>query len=110
MDAIAHNFPDTIMFAKPEWVSANRDTVDKFLRATREAAAYVGAHETETLPVLLKFLNLDPAALGHPTFPPRGVGLTAADLQPDIDNAAKYGVIPKTFPAQQMICSCALKN
>jgi NitT/TauT family transport system substrate-binding protein len=110
MDAIARRFPDTLMFAKPEWVSANRDTVDKFLRATREAAAYVSAHETETLPLLVKFLNLDPAAIGHQRFPPRGVALTAGDLQPVIDDAAKYGVIPKTFPAQQMICGCALKD
>jgi NitT/TauT family transport system substrate-binding protein len=110
MDAIARRFPDTLMFAKPEWVSANRDTVDKFLRATREAAAYVSAHETETLPLLVKFLKLDPAAIGHQKFPPRGVALTPGDLQPVIDDAAKYGVITKTFPAQQMICGCALKD
>jgi NitT/TauT family transport system substrate-binding protein len=110
MDAVAHRFPDTLMFAKADWVGANRDTVDKFLRATREAAAYVGGHENETLPLLVKFLNLDPAGLGHQHFPPRGVGLTAADLQPVIDAAARYGVIPNALPAQQMICSCALKD
>jgi NitT/TauT family transport system substrate-binding protein len=110
MDAVARRFPDTLMFAKPDWVNANRATVDKFLRATREAAAYVSTHENETLPLLVKFLNLDAAALGHQHFPPRGVGLTAADLQPVIDAAAKYGVIPNVFPAQQMICGCALKN
>jgi NitT/TauT family transport system substrate-binding protein len=110
MDAIARRFPDTLMFARPDWVSANRDTVDKFLRATKEASAYVSGHESEALPVLARFLNLDPSALGHQIFPPRGVGLTPRDLQPVIDDAAKYGVISKPFPAQQMICSCALKD
>jgi NitT/TauT family transport system substrate-binding protein len=110
MDAIARRWPDTLMFARPDWVSANRDTVDKFLRATREAAVYVSAHERETLPLLAKFLSLDPSALGKQIFPPRGVALTAADLQPVIDAAAKYNVITKAFPASQMICACALKN
>jgi len=27
-----------------------------------------------------------------------------------IDAAAKYQVIPKAFPAAQMICSCALRR
>ncbi len=110
MDAIARRFPDTLMFARADWAAANRDTVDRFLRATREAAAYVSAHETESLPLLAKFLSLDPTALGKQIFPPRGVALTPADLQPVIDAAAKYNVIPKTFPAAQMICTCALKN
>jgi NitT/TauT family transport system substrate-binding protein len=109
-DAIAKRFPDTLMFAQTAWVNAHKDSVDKFLRATAEASAYVATHEKESLPLLAAFLKLDPATLGNQHFPGRGDTLTAADLQPVIDAAAKYKAIPKDFPAQDMIYAGALKK
>jgi NitT/TauT family transport system substrate-binding protein len=109
-DAIAKRFPDTLMFANTAWVDTHKDIVDKFLRVTAEASAYVAAHEKETLPLLAAFLKLDPTTLGNQHFPGRGVLLTPAYLQPVIDAAAKYKAIPKDFPAQDMIYAGALKN
>jgi hypothetical protein len=40
---------------------------------------------------------------------PRGVPIAPADLQPVIDAAARYKLIPKAFPAATMICGCAIK-
>ena len=109
MDAIAKRFPDTLMFATTAWVDAHKDVVDKFLHATQEASIYVAAHEAETAPLLAAFVKMDPTtATGH--YPGRGVALTAPDLQPVIDAAAKFKAIPKSFPAQDMIYAGALKK
>lgn len=107
-DAIARHFPDTLLFANRAWVDAHRDDVVKFLRATQEAAEYVQAHEQETAPLLARFLALDPAKVHLERWPQRGVTLSAAELQPVIDAAAKYKVLPSAIPAQEVLCSCAL--
>jgi NitT/TauT family transport system substrate-binding protein len=109
-DSIAKRFPDTLMFANTAWVNEHKDLVEKFLKATAEASAYVAGHEKETLPLLAAFLKLDPATLGNQHFPGRGVTLTPAELQPVIEAAAKYKAIPKAFPAQDMIYAGALKK
>jgi ABC-type nitrate/sulfonate/bicarbonate transport system substrate-binding protein len=109
-DSIAKRFPDTLMFANTAWVDAHKDIVDKFLRVTGEASAYVAAHEKESLPLLAAFLKLDPTTLGNQHFPGRAVLLTPPYLQPVIDAAAKYKAIPKDFPAQEMIYAGAPKK
>jgi NitT/TauT family transport system substrate-binding protein len=109
-DAIAKRFPDTLMFANTAWVNEHKDLVDRFLKATAEAAAYVAGHEKESIPLLAAFLKLDPAAFTNQHLPGRSVTLTAAELQPVIDAAAKYKAIPKAFPAQDMIYAGALKK
>jgi len=109
-DAIGKHFADAVMFANVNWVSGHRDLVERFLRVMQTASAYVGTHETEMVPVLAQFAGADPAALANIRHPGRGVAIGPADLQPVIDLAAKYKVIPKAFSAQEMICSCALRR
>jgi NitT/TauT family transport system substrate-binding protein len=109
MDAIAKRFPDTLMFANRDWADAHKDLLDKFLRATAEAAAYVGAHELETAPLMAAFVKMDTVPVqGH--YPQRGVALTAADLQPVIDAAYKFHAIAKPLAAQDMIWPGAPKK
>jgi NitT/TauT family transport system substrate-binding protein len=110
-DTIAKRFPDTLMFANAAWANDHKELVEKFLKATAEAAAYVAAHERETFPLLAAFLKLDPATVpANQHLPGRSVSLTAAELQPVIDAAAKYKAIPKDFPAQDIIFAGALKK
>lgn len=109
-DAIAKRFPDTLLFANKAWADQHRELLVKFLRATEEASTYVAGHEKETMPLLARFLGLDPAKVTTEHWPARGVTLTPAQLQPVIDAAAKYKVIPQGIAAKQLICSCALQS
>lgn len=109
-DALGKRFAVSILFGNPAWVASHPDLVNKFLRATQEAAAYVGAHENETPQIAAAFTGADPSKLANVRHGLRGVYLSPSDIQPMIDAAAKYGIIPKVFPAQQMICGCALKR
>ncbi len=108
--AIGKHFSDAVMFANISWVAAHRDAVERFNRVMHDAAIYVAAHESETTYLPAQFGGFDPASLVkfHP--PGRARSLDPSDLQPTIDAAAKFKLIAKAFPAQEMICDCAIKG
>jgi NitT/TauT family transport system substrate-binding protein len=108
-DAIGKHYIGAAMFANTAWVAAHRDLVDRFNRVMLEAVQYVGAHESESIPLIAQFVGIDPAILPKMHHPGRATYLVASEVQPLIDLAAKYKIIAKPFPAQQMICDCALK-
>lgn len=108
--AIGRFFTDSVLFSNVKWVDAHRELVGRFLRVVGQSSAYVSGHFSEALPMLAQYGGLDPSAIANSRQPTRGVVLTPADLQPVIDVAAKLGVIPNAFPAQSMICTCALQR
>ncbi len=108
-DAIAKHFADSVLFANTNWVSTHRDLVDRFLRVMKAATAYVGAHEDELTPMLAEYAGVDPVSIAKVRHPERRVTITPEDVQPVIDTAAKYKAMPKSFPATDLICTCALK-
>jgi len=90
-------------FANRVWVAAHAETVAAFIRVMSASTAYTNAHPEATakmmadatgvpLDVLLKMPRLHSAT-----------SLTAAAIQPYIDVAARYGMIPQAFPAQAMM-------
>jgi NitT/TauT family transport system substrate-binding protein len=99
--AIANSFVGTIFIAQPEWASKHGDTIKRWARVTYEAAAYTNAHHAETaqmmsdatkipLEVIQKMTRVNAATTGDP-------GL----LQPAIDVAARYKILPRAFPAKE---------
>jgi len=95
-----------VLFSTTDWVAAHKDVLVKFNRAMREAAAYVAAHEDETKPLAAQFAGFDPATLQNFHPGQRALSLGPADLQPTIDLAARFKLIPKVFPAGDIICDC----
>jgi NitT/TauT family transport system substrate-binding protein len=107
-DAIGRRFSDAVLFANAGWVAEHRDAVARFLRAVQESSTYIAAHENLSVQLIAEFGGLDPASIPNVPHAHRGVALSPGDIQPLIDAAAKYSVIPRSIPAQEMICSCAL--
>jgi NitT/TauT family transport system substrate-binding protein len=106
--AVGKRFSEAVIFANTSWVATHADAVAKFNRVVRDAAAYVSAHEQETKPLAAEFAGFDTATISdfHP--PARALTMSAAELQPVIDAAAKYKMIPTAFPARDLICTCAI--
>jgi NitT/TauT family transport system substrate-binding protein len=109
-DAIAKRYSNSVIYAETKWAAEHRDLIDRFLRALQEAGTYVSTHEAETAPMLAQFAGLDPAAMGQVKHAERMTAILPADIQPIIDAAFKFKVIPKSFPAQDILCSCALRR
>ena len=102
--AIAPHFMLGGWFTTAEWARAHPDVITRFVRVIAEASTYVDAHTTETAPVLSDFTGVPVAVIlkMQRTIHPQTV-LRAQDIQPIIDAAAKYKLIPRAFSAQELI-------
>jgi NitT/TauT family transport system substrate-binding protein len=109
-EAIAPRFLMTGWFGTAEFIERNRDTVDRFNRVLREATVYANTHKTEMIPLLAAQLKLDPALIARTMKGVEGEYLDAALIQPMIDATAKYGIIERSFSANELISPAALKR
>jgi len=107
-EAISKHFSDALIFTTKTWAADHPDAVRKFLQATEEASTYIAAHENVSAQLIAEFGDVDPGTLGNIHHAGRGIALSPADVQPVIDAAYKYKVIPTDFKAAEMICTCAL--
>jgi NitT/TauT family transport system substrate-binding protein len=102
-DAIAPRWVISAWCATPDWLAKHPADGAHFAAAIQQATTWANAHRSETTAILAKYLNRSAAsieALPRPTFETR---ITPALLQPAIDQAARYGVIPASFPAGDLI-------
>ncbi len=109
-DALGRRFSVGTMFGFASWVNAHQDEVARFNRALSAAEAYVAGHENETKPLAAKFAGLELSQLQNIKPPTRTTGITTSDMQIVIDAAAKYKFIPKDFNANDLICTCAVRQ
>jgi NitT/TauT family transport system substrate-binding protein len=97
------------LVAMTPYIDANRDVMTRFAKAMHEASMWTNAHQAETIPMVAGYSGVDPEVIA------KGARFTDADyvepryIQPLITLFAKYGLIDKTFPAQEIISSIALK-
>jgi NitT/TauT family transport system substrate-binding protein len=108
-DAIARTYQSAGIFATSGWIARNRDVVERFVRAMRDANIYLGKHEGEGVPLIAAFLGISEGSaqqLHHPGRPPF---LLPSEIQPLIDLTAKYKIIPHGFAAEELISPAALK-
>ena len=98
--AIANSFVIAIYFAHPDFAQKNPELMHGFARVTYEAAAYTNTHHAETAQMMSDVTKIPVEVMRRIN---RAPGATVGDpslLQPVIDVAAKYGNIPRVFPAK----------
>jgi NitT/TauT family transport system substrate-binding protein len=101
-DAIGKQFLIGGWFAKTDWISANVDTVHKFVAVMRQSAQWANkpANTKASAAILEKYTKV---AVGNANRILYGERLDPALIQPCIDVAAKYGVLKAAFPAAQIV-------
>jgi NitT/TauT family transport system substrate-binding protein len=107
--AIAKRFEGADWFTTADYVAKHRDVVERFERVVHDANVYVAAHETATIPLIAAYTGIDPATLARMRHPERPAYLNASELQVLIDAAARYGFIPKAFPARELYSDVLLR-
>lgn len=102
-DAIASDFLTAAWCANTAWVRAHHDAAIRFAQVIREAAAYTDPHYDELIPFIAEFSKtpIETLKTMQPVLVPPSV--TAAEIQPLIDAAAKYKELSTTFPAEDEI-------
>jgi len=102
-DGIGSAYMIGAYFATTAWVAAHPDLARKFAAALRETAAWANKNPQASAVILARVAKMDPAIAAkmyRSVYPER---LDPATIQPVIDVTAKYGALPATFPAADMI-------
>jgi NitT/TauT family transport system substrate-binding protein len=103
MDAIARRFLIAAWFAKGDFASQHRSTIGRFASVLRTASLYTNTHHDETVALFASYSGMETStvlAMRREVIAP---ALDPKEIQPLIEVAAKYNVIKKPFPAQELI-------
>ncbi len=103
-DALASRFLIGGWFSTPDWARDHAALVQRFAAVMRQAAKWANdpANRVASAAILVKYTHADPALIGNMVRVHFGDTITAADVQPQIDVAAKYMPFPD-FAAQMII-------
>jgi NitT/TauT family transport system substrate-binding protein len=101
--ALAPKFMIVAWFAYRPWAEAHRETVAALVSVLTRAAAYANAHARELIPMISSFSHIPEDVLATMQIVQIAPTLDPALIQPIINAAAKYKVIPQAFPAKELI-------
>jgi ABC-type nitrate/sulfonate/bicarbonate transport system substrate-binding protein len=102
-DVLGNGYLITAYFAAGPWAAAHPAVVAKFQAAIREAGDWANKNPAKSAEILAKYAKLDPDVVKQTIRARYALTLSAGQLQPTIDRAAKYKFIDSGFPAQDII-------
>jgi NitT/TauT family transport system substrate-binding protein len=102
-DAIGKDFLIGAWFTTSSWANAHPDLVRKYVAVMRETARWANTHHSESARILEAETNIPVTSLTQRVI--FGETLAPIQIQPTIDACAKYGLVNKDFPADEIIFS-----
>jgi ABC-type nitrate/sulfonate/bicarbonate transport system substrate-binding protein len=99
--AMGSKFLETAWVATSDYVGKNRDAVNRYVRAIREAQVYLNAHTAEGVDLNAAFTGVDRATVAT-TIAIFATDMDPRVMQPYVAACAKYGIIPQPFDAAEM--------
>ena len=90
-------------------VDKNRDAFGRFARAMHEASLYTNTHLPDTVAMVARYSGATPEVVAKSIRFIDAEYLEVSAMQPLIDMCARYGLIDKAFPAQEVISPVALR-
>jgi NitT/TauT family transport system substrate-binding protein len=108
-DAIGPQFSLGVWVAMQSYVDKNHLIAERFSRVVAEAGAFARAHPEATVDDEAQYTKQDPTVIAHMKRQRMGTTVSASDIQPVIDAAAKYKFIEKPFPATDLISDAAAR-
>jgi NitT/TauT family transport system substrate-binding protein len=106
--ALGSHFMQSTWFTSTDYAAKNPDTIERFMRAMRDASTYVNGHHSETADLVAKFMKVD-SVPAMTTRIPQGVRFNPAQMQSLIDIQARYKMIPSPFDVHELIYPPALR-
>ena len=102
-DAIGSRYLIGCWFTTKQWASAHPDVVARFASAIAKVAPYANTHKPQTGVILAKYSKMDPATAATMLRVDYAPSFVVSQMQPVIECAAKYGGLPASFPATELI-------
>jgi NitT/TauT family transport system substrate-binding protein len=103
--AIGPDFLISVWFVANDWAKQHAATVKTFLDVTQQSAKYTNQHNSETAPMVADLTKIPLAVINGMPRLVSSTGMSNAQIQAVLDGAAKYGLIPHTFPARDLVWS-----
>ena len=97
--AIAPRWLFSAYFTTADWATKHPDLIRTFESVIRQAGEYANAHHDEVAPIVAELASEPVAVMMKTQWAVAGTTLDPADLQPLIDQCAKYGLLAKSFSA-----------
>jgi NitT/TauT family transport system substrate-binding protein len=106
-DGVSKRFLISAWLAQRDWIERNPATARKFVTAMRTAANWANQPQNMAASgaILGKYTKIAPDTIAKMQRAQFATRLDPAMLQPVIDVSAQFGVIPKSFPASEVIAS-----
>jgi NitT/TauT family transport system substrate-binding protein len=101
--AVAPQFLTGVFITTLAYASAHPEIVARLAGALHRTAVWANGHPNETAAITSDVAKIDLAVVQHMTRAHYAERLVSQDLQPPIDLAARYGLLPATFPAADLI-------
>jgi NitT/TauT family transport system substrate-binding protein len=102
-DAIGSRYIIGCWFTTKQWAAAHTDLANRFTQVIAKTALWANKNKPLSGAILAKYAKMDPAVAAtmlRLDYAPR---FTAAEMQPVVDLAARYGGLPATFPAEELV-------
>jgi NitT/TauT family transport system substrate-binding protein len=94
---------ESAFYSTHAFADKNRDAVARFAKVVEQAAAYSNTHEAETVPLWAAFAGLEPDVAAKINHTYTATSFDPQQVQPVIDLAARYNIIPHAFDARDFI-------
>jgi NitT/TauT family transport system substrate-binding protein len=101
--AVAPRWTVGVFVASKAWVSANPDLARRFVQGMYDTAHWANTHHAETAKIAAPLTNIDLATYAIMARSRYGDALSAALLQPELDQAYKAGQLKTPFDAAQWV-------
>ena len=101
-NAIAPRYMLAGFMTTKDWAAKNPIVATKFIAAMKEIAQWANINRAASVAILSKYTKIPQPVVERMKRGEFAENLLASDFQPVIDAAAKYGVLPKSFPAPEL--------
>ena len=106
---ISERFESQGFVATSDFVTQHADAMARFAKAMHESAVYNNGHMAQTVQLVASFSDVPADVIARSVRAVDGDYVVAQEIQPLIDFAARYGMIPHAFPAGDIISPAAVK-
>jgi NitT/TauT family transport system substrate-binding protein len=103
--AIGPDFLISVWFVANDWANKHAATVKTFLDVTQQSAKYTNQHNAETAPLVADLTKIPLATIDRMPRLVSSTNMSVPQIQAIIDGAAKYSLIPRAFPARELVWS-----
>jgi NitT/TauT family transport system substrate-binding protein len=106
-DAVSPRFAPSVWFTTKGWVEKHPAEAKSFVAIMQRTATWANAHHRRSAELLTGYTHRTVAQIESVTRTTYGERLTPELIQPDIDAAARYGVVKSAFSAAELISPVA---